>query len=89
MTNRDLTTIGSFLREGWQEKYVIPKANGHPVDPDSIYFPLRLDNDPYAREAALHYAKLIRNTNPKLADDIENKVREGEEIHIRNSGYGE
>jgi hypothetical protein len=86
--NNDITTIGSFLREGWnEEKYIITKANGRPVEPGSIYFPLRLDNDPYAREAALLYARLIRKTNPKLADDIEDKVREGEEIHIRNSGY--
>lgn len=76
-------------RKGWQEKYEIYKTDGTPTDPEAIYFPLRLDTDPRAREAALFYAGLIEAVNPELANDLREKIREGEEIQARNSGYGD
>ncbi len=84
----DMISMGSFLqREGWVDKYRITKMDGRPVDPEAIYFPLRLDNDPYAREAALHYASLISKRNPVLSKQIVEKVKEGEQIHTNRSGY--
>ena len=84
----DIVTMGSFLqREGWRDKYRIVKIDGSPIDPEAIYFPLRLDTDPYAREAARFYADRIEAKNPKLAADIREKVKEGEETHMRRSGY--
>lgn len=55
---------------GLTGKYIIRKADGSEVDPDAAYFVLRLDTDPLARSAALHYAKLVESTNPELASDL-------------------
>lgn len=89
MSIRDLISTGAFLSGGWVDKYLILRADGSPTDPEAIYFPLRLDNDPYAREAAKLYADRIETTNPTLANDLRRKIDEGEEIHARRSGYGE
>lgn len=53
-------------------KYIIQKADGSPVDPQAVYFVLRLDTDLAARSAALTYACDTPNT--KLADDVRRLV---------------
>lgn len=52
---------------GWYEKYIITKANGNPVDPDAVYFVLRIDKDPAARAALRKYAE--KTANEALAKD--------------------
>ncbi len=60
----------------WREKYRVTKANGDPVDPDAVYFVLRLDEDPNARAAALTYADKVAFDNPEFAYDIIRRVRQ-------------
>jgi len=45
-------------------KYRIEKTDGTPIDDDAEYFVLRIDNDPYAREALREYARCIEHINP-------------------------
>lgn len=63
---------------GLYDKYRIEKADGSPVDPDGVYFVLRLDGDSdYAsasRLALATYSCSIGTTNRKLADDLFNLV---------------
>jgi hypothetical protein len=49
------------------QKYVIRKADGSPADPNARYLVLRLDTDPFAREAAQTYAEAVEESNPRLA----------------------
>ena len=51
-------------------KYIVSKADGSPVDPDAFYFVLRLDTDPAARIAIVHYADAILESNPTLAKEL-------------------
>ena len=46
---------------GLFKKYHITKTDGSEIDPDAIYFVLRLDTDMAARAAILQYAKQCRN----------------------------
>lgn len=39
-------------------------------DPEAIYFVLRLDNDPHARQVARHYSQLMARTNMDLAKKL-------------------
>lgn len=87
-TIRDLISFPAREGKGWKDKYRIYKADGRPVDPEAIYFPLRLDTDPRARAAAKLYADLTEQINPELAEDLREKIQLGEEIHARNTGYG-
>ena len=62
---------------GLKHKYNLTKADGSPVDPDGIYFVLKLNSkDPAHREAsqraALVYANRIQETIPELAEDLRN-----------------
>ena len=41
--------------EGLFRKYIIRKANGKPIDPQAMYFVLRIDTDPVARKALRTY----------------------------------
>jgi hypothetical protein len=59
---------------GWYEKYIIEKTDGAPVDPNADYFVLRLDTDKNARQAILKYAECIKEENPKLAENLKNRV---------------
>lgn len=77
----------SYLKGGWQDKYVVLKRSGEPTDPEAIYFVLRLDNDPHARVAAAAYAASVMHHNSKFARDIRKKIEQGEEIQMRRSGY--
>ena len=65
--------------DGLHRKYNITKTNGQPLDPDSIYFVMRLDgNNPHAdacRVAALAYCHSIEEHIPQLAGDLRAEVR--------------
>lgn len=56
--------------KGLFKKYVIAKADGSPVDPDAVYFVLRLDTDPHAEVAAEAYATSIESENSSLAQGL-------------------
>lgn len=56
--------------DGLFQKYCVTKRDGSPVDPDAVYFVLRLDTDAMARVAARAYARSVRDKNPKLADGL-------------------
>lgn len=58
--------MASFYR-----KYKIEKADGSPVDPNAMYFVLRIDTDPHARLALRAYANSIRADEPGFADEID------------------
>ncbi len=47
--------------KGLYGKFLIEKTNSTPMDPDAMYFTLRIDNDPDALEAVLNWAKSQRN----------------------------
>lgn len=52
-------------------KYKIEKADGSPVDPNAMYFVLRIDTDVHARVALRAYARSIRNADPVLANELD------------------
>ena len=66
--------------EGLAHRYHLEKADGREVDPDGVYFVLKLnssheDHSYASQEAALTYAMCIRNTRPELADDLREMVQ--------------
>ena len=64
-----------YLVGGWKEKYQIKKVDGSPVDPEAMYFVLRLDKDPCARIAMAAYAEAVGNVgNREFANDIRSKL---------------
>lgn len=56
--------------DGLYDKYIITKNNGESVDPNAVYFVLRLDTDKLARRAAQNYALDMMFINPKLYSDL-------------------
>lgn len=66
--------MSGYLNGGLEQKYIITKKNGHPVDPKAVYFVLRLDQDPNAIKAILAYAVSVGEKNPELAFDLFAKV---------------
>lgn len=78
----------SYKEGGWQQKYQIkkivtlhgPERDGETKqividpDPNAVYFVLRLDTDPHARNAAFAYARSVQSENPQFAKDIRDKV---------------
>ena len=65
----------SEQQKGLYGKYVVQKADGSPIDPDAIYFVLRLDTDPAARFAMIAYADFVKRANPTLATQIHEQLR--------------
>lgn len=65
---------------GLYGKYEIRKKNGEPVDPNAVYFTLRIDTDPHAVAAILAYIESCREENPNLAGDLEQLLRDLERI---------
>lgn len=63
------------MAKGLHHKYLVNKVEGL-VDPNAHYFVLRMDTDPVARAAALHYAYLIQASNPQLAKDLTELVNQ-------------
>ena len=55
---------------GLYQKYVIKKRDGSEVDPEAIYFVLRLDKDFTARKVTWAYAHEIYDSNPELSEDL-------------------
>jgi hypothetical protein len=60
----------NYREGGYDRKYIIQKADGSPVDPKAEYFVLRIDKDPYALAAFIHYALSIIPVNPQLSEDM-------------------
>ena len=65
--------------EGLKHKYNLTKADGREVDPDGIYFILKLNSKNAAhrnasQEAALMYADFIKEAIPPLAQDLKTLV---------------
>ena len=77
--------MAGWKKGGWRMKYAIAKTSGKPVDPDAVYFVLRLDADPNARIAAQAYAESVEEVNPELARDIRTKLHETLEAFIQSS----
>lgn len=50
------------------EKYVVTKKDGTPIDPDAVYFVLRVDNDEDALFAAMLWA--VRKERMGLYEDL-------------------
>lgn len=69
----------SSEKRGLYRKYEVRKGDGRPVDPEAVYFTLRLDTDRHARVAARAYAASCREEAPELAEDLEELLREWEE----------
>lgn len=44
-------------------KYKIEKTSGEPVDPEAVYFVLRIDTDKAARLALMFYADVMHYEN--------------------------
>jgi len=60
-----------YLNGGWKRKYHLTKADGSPVDPQAIYFVLRLDEDPCARRALAVYADAVSVAgNPNFGAEL-------------------
>jgi hypothetical protein len=72
---------------GLYGKYRIEKADGSPVDPNAVYFTLRLDSDPHARAAIRAYIESCRGEQPELAKDLEVMLKKIEK-KLYNFGAG-
>ncbi len=62
--------MSNYKHGGYEQKYIISKVNGKPVDPKADYFVLRLDTDPHALKALETYYWSVRNDNRQLAEDL-------------------
>ncbi len=51
-------------------EYCVSHVDGRPIDPNATFMILRLDTDPAARAAALHWADLVKDANPKGSANI-------------------
>ena len=67
-------------KRGLYGKYEIKKKNGEPVDPNAVYFTLRIDTDPHARVAIRAYMASCQDENPDLARDLNAMLEKLEEI---------
>ena len=56
--------------KGLFDKYKISKTDGTPSDSQALYFVLRLDTDPIAREAAWAYINSALLNNDELTADL-------------------
>ncbi len=70
----DNAPLQGYPALGWVDQYHITKADGSPLDPNGIYFVLRLDTDPHARVAMKRYAAAIQSENPMLAHDLRSLI---------------
>lgn len=53
------------------DKYEVRKKDGTPVDPNAMYFVLRVDTDRHARVALRAYARSIRAIDSEFADALD------------------
>jgi hypothetical protein len=78
-TTAELPIEKNFKMTGLEnQKYIIQKTNGKPVDADAFYFVLRLDEDPHARNAAKEYARSVEKDNILLATELLYKIKQYE-----------
>ncbi len=70
----DTAPVKGYPALGLVGKYKITKVDGTLVDPQAIYFVLRLDTDPHARIAMERYAMSIQQENPQLAHDLRSLI---------------
>ena len=68
---------GCNCREAHCGCWTLSKPIFEDVDPEAVYFVLRLDTDPHARAAAREYARSVKDENPEFAEDILKKIHEG------------
>jgi len=73
--NLERKEVMTMSDEGLFDKYTVTK-NYEETDSNAVYFPLRLDTDEWAREAALYYAYLCHRAKPQLAADLRKKISE-------------
>lgn len=65
--------------KGLYNKYIISKASDKPLDPNFYAIVLRIDGGRYlhaCRAGVAAFAEAVRNENPLLADDLQNKLTE-------------
>lgn len=60
--------------------YTIARSDGQPIDPESLFFVLRLDFNPAARKAVLCYAEGIEQEFPDMAESIRDYVKRIEDF---------
>ncbi len=65
------------MPDGLYDKYTIKKVDGSVVDPDALYFVLRIDTDEHAREALRAYINSLEESreNSALADDLRDMLK--------------
>lgn len=66
--------------EGLYSKYIVRRMDFQDEPgckhEECQYFVLDLTHDLIAREVLAEYARQCRNTNPKLADDLEREIKD-------------
>lgn len=62
-----------------QNKFVIQRTDGKPIDPEAFYFVLRLDNDPEAVRAVMDFAR--RKGNEALYNGVRDRFIKGKVTH--------
>ena len=62
--------------QGLYGKYKVVKTNGEALDPNAIYFTLRIDTDKHARAAIRAYIESCKYEQPELAEDLEKVMKE-------------
>jgi hypothetical protein len=62
--------------KGLYGKYRIEKTDGSALDPEAVYFTMRLDTDRFARAAVRAYVVACLYEEPELAKDLERVLRE-------------
>lgn len=60
----------NYLNGGVDNRFVVTKSNGDPIDAEAKYFVLRIDKDPHALASLYTYALSVADENPDLADDL-------------------
>ena len=63
--------------KGLWNKYVISKTSGKPLDPNFYAIVLRIDGGQYVeacREGVAAFADAVKEVNPKLCEDIKDRI---------------
>lgn len=60
--------------------YIISRSDGITLDPEALFFVLRLDFNPAARKAVLCYAEGIEQEFPDMAESIRDYVKRIEDF---------
>lgn len=68
--------MSNYKNGGLDNKYIITKKNGNPIDPEAVYFVLRLDKDPHALNAISSYIDSVMDDNPRLALGLMNLIND-------------